>query len=363
MQAADDWQQAAQLLFDNLTRLGLDGRGETTRVLLAAFPAEAVARSAELAAVAAGVELERGSLDEAEPHLAAAERHATAVPEARRRHFDLQLSAERLTLARRHGDLDAVLEGMRSLEAASEALTPSEVAFGNDIRAATLMDLGVAELWSFRVDDARRHLEESAALARRIGRPWVETACLGHLAVEAAERSMVLAREESERAIALAEAHGLGGNPIVAMALGAFGGALASMGRFEEAEPWLDRAEALRPDAEPATGVVVQHRTGMLRAGQGRLQEALAAFRAAERMLLPSQPFLVAQVRGALLLTQVRLGETATVRDALEQERDSGELRTVEAAVLLAEGRPQQAVDPVGSGRGRHGRTSARRRL
>ena len=132
------------------------------------------------------------------------------------------------------------------------------------------------------------------------------------------------------------------------MALAAFGGALASMGRFEEAEPWLDRAEALRPDAEPATGVVVQHRTGMLRAGQGRLQEALAAFRAAERMLLPSQPFLVAQVRGALLLTQVRLGETATVRDALEQERDSGELRAVAAAVHLAAGNPQQAVDLLG---------------
>ena len=38
-----------------------------------------------------------------------------------------------------------------------------------------------------RVGDARRHLEEGIALARRIDRPWVEIACRGHLAIEAAE--------------------------------------------------------------------------------------------------------------------------------------------------------------------------------
>jgi LuxR family transcriptional regulator, maltose regulon positive regulatory protein len=340
-QAAGEWTQAGRLLFDSLTSLALDGRGATTRALLAAFPADALA-DAELAAVAAGVELERGSLEEAARHLAVTDRHAATVPAERRRRFDLQVGVERLTFARRRGDLTALIAEMQALEAAAQAETAGERTFGNDIRAAALMDLGVAELWSARVDDARRHLEEGLALARRIGRPWVEVACLGHLAVEAAERSVALAREVSERAIAAAETNGLGSNPIVAMALAAFGGALAWAGRFDEAEPWLDRAEALRPEAEPATGVVAQHRRGMLRAGQGRLEEALAAFREAEAMLVEGQPFLEIQVRGALVQTLVQLGDAAAARQALTV---AGELRVAAAAVHLAEGSPQQAAD------------------
>ena len=47
------------------------------------------------------------------------------------------------------------------------------------------MNLGIAELWSLHLDDARRDLEEALALARGIGRPYLEIGCLGHLAVEA----------------------------------------------------------------------------------------------------------------------------------------------------------------------------------
>jgi LuxR family transcriptional regulator, maltose regulon positive regulatory protein len=348
-QAAGEWRQAASLLFDNLARFAFDGRGATTRALVAAFPAQAPAGDAELAVVFAGVELETGSLEDAAPHLAVADRLALTVPDERRGHFGVQFGSARLTFARRRGDFAAVLDEMRSLEAAFEALSAGEVAFGNDVRAAALMDLGVAELWLSRVDDARRHLEEGIALARRIGRPWADIACLGHLAVEAGERSVALAREESERAIAIAETHGLANNPVVAMALAAFGGALAWTGRFEEAERSLDRAQALRAEAEPATEVVLQHRRGMLRAGQGRLDEALAAFRAADSIVLDSQPFLVTQVRGALVQTLIRLGETAAAREALDAATERDELRTAAAAVHLAEGSPQQAVDALAS--------------
>ena len=48
------------------------------------------------------------------------------------------------------------------------------------------MNLGIAELWSLRLDDARRHLEEALALARRIRRPYLEIGCLGHLALAGA---------------------------------------------------------------------------------------------------------------------------------------------------------------------------------
>jgi LuxR family transcriptional regulator, maltose regulon positive regulatory protein len=344
-QAAGEWEEAGHLLFDNLAGLAFDGRGATTRALLAAFPAEVAAGDAELAAVFAGVELETGSLEAAAPHLTVVDRLAPTVSDVRRGHFDVQSGVLRLTAARRHGDLAAVLDEMRSLEAAFAALSAGEIAFGNDVRAAALMDLGVAELWSCRVGDARRHLEEGIALARRIGRPWVEIACRGHLAVEAAERSVALAREESEQAIALAETRGLADNQVVAMAHAAFGGALAWTGRFEEAERSLDRAHALRAEAEPATEVVLQHRRGMLRAGQGRLGEALAAFRAADSLTLASQPFLVAQVRGALLQTLTRMGETAAAREVLDAATEREQLRAASAAVHLAEGSAREAAD------------------
>jgi LuxR family maltose regulon positive regulatory protein len=66
-------------------------------------------------------------------------------------------------------------------------------------------------------------------------------------------------------------------------------------------------------------------------------------------MLLPTQPFLVAQVRAALAQTQVRLGETAAARATLaeagRQERDRDVLRAAAAAVHLAQGSPAQAVE------------------
>ena len=78
-QAAGEWGEAAHLLFDNLAGLAFDGRGATTRALLAAFPADVAAGDAELAAVFAGVELETGSLEAAAPHLAVVERLAPTV--------------------------------------------------------------------------------------------------------------------------------------------------------------------------------------------------------------------------------------------------------------------------------------------
>jgi hypothetical protein len=39
------------------------------------------------------------------------------------------------------------------------------VVLSNDARAVALMNLGIVELWSFRLDDAERHLEQGLALA------------------------------------------------------------------------------------------------------------------------------------------------------------------------------------------------------
>ena len=85
----------------------------------------------------------------------------------------------------------------------------------NDIRALALMSLGVTELWALELEDARRHLEEALTLARRIGRAYLEIGCLAHLGIAAplSGQSASEALGYTEQAVAVAEAHGLDGDP------------------------------------------------------------------------------------------------------------------------------------------------------
>src|SRR5262249_34874163 len=62
-QAAQDWGLAARLLAGHWPGLYLDGRDAVIHELLAGFPAQQLVADAELAAVAAGDELARGSLE------------------------------------------------------------------------------------------------------------------------------------------------------------------------------------------------------------------------------------------------------------------------------------------------------------
>jgi hypothetical protein len=47
------------------------------------------------------------------------------------------------------------------------------------------MNLGIAELWSLRIDGSRRHLEEVLTSARRAEGPYLEVGCLAHLGIAA----------------------------------------------------------------------------------------------------------------------------------------------------------------------------------
>src|SRR5262249_25673024 len=79
--AAPDRGPAGRVLADHWPALYLDGQAAVIHELLGRFPAEASAADAELAAVAAGDELARGSLEAAEWHLAQAERGSELVTE------------------------------------------------------------------------------------------------------------------------------------------------------------------------------------------------------------------------------------------------------------------------------------------
>jgi len=213
------------------------------------------------------------------------------------------------------------------------------------------MNLGIVEAWSLGLEDAERHLQEGADLAREIGRPYLEVSCLAQLGFASKIRPFATARRRCQEAIALAERHGWGTEPIVAPALVTLAGVLVWTGDFDGGERWVQRTElALQADTGPDIRLLLHLTTGILRACRGRHREALEEFSAAERLRsqLEGSHALASQVTGWLLTTQARLGMTGEARAclaALDDERaGSGEIRNACAVICLAEGDPAAAL-------------------
>ena len=179
-QAAGDWPDAARLLADHSFSLTLDGQAQTIQVLLRAFPPGAGV-DPELALVRAGGDLVQGHLDGAAAHLAVAEAYAETAPPDRQRRLRMALASMKLSLARRRGNLADVLEQVKFLNSPLTGLSDEDIALGSDLRAVALMNLGTVEAWSLALPETERHLQEGAALAREIGRPYLEVGCLSEL--------------------------------------------------------------------------------------------------------------------------------------------------------------------------------------
>ncbi|HEY2693213.1 MAG TPA: LuxR C-terminal-related transcriptional regulator [Streptosporangiaceae bacterium] len=356
-QAAEDWGLAARLLSDHWVGLGLGGLGATAYELLARFPAHVIAADAELAARMAGVELFHGSLAEAERYLTMATQGLASVPADRRERSQVVLAVVRMRFARQRGDLPAVAEQAQRLLAPAGAAGPTRPmwgagqAGGEDLRALALIDLGIAEVWTARFDEADRHLEQGIALTHRIGRPFLEVIGLAHWAQLLSWRSFPLGAERSRQAIELAGRHGWADEPVVGVAYLALGVAMVTQGRLEEAEQALGQAErTLRTEVEPAAGMRLHYGRGMLEFVSGRPDAALGAFRTAERLAerLVTEHTLARRLRSHVLQTLVRLGETQRAEQDLAEmgrpERDSGEMRNAIAALRLAQDDPKAAT-------------------
>jgi LuxR family maltose regulon positive regulatory protein len=349
-QAAANWGLAARLLSDYWVALDLDGQAATAHELLARFPAGTVAADAELTVLVAADELTAGSLAEAGRQLTLAAQRSGSVAADRRGRFRVMSTVVRLYLARQRGDLPAVTEEADQLLAAVDDPDAAQLRLGDDLCALALVGLGIAEVYTFRADDASRHLEQGIALARRIGRPYLELVGLAHGSELAAHRGLTLAEQRSREAIEFARQHGWGEEPITGVAYVVLGSTLVGQGRLEEAEPWLARAgRTLRAELEPAAGLVLHHARGILELARGRDADAMAAFRAAEKLggLLVTAHPRTTPMRAHLLYTLVRLGETRRAEQALagvEEESDGGEMRNALAALRLAQGRPQAAA-------------------
>ena len=353
-QAAGDWSDAARLLADHSFGLTLDGQAQTIESLLRAFPPGAVTEGPDIPLARATSEVARGRLDEAAAHLTVAEAAIAATPADRRHRLDVATAALRLSLARKRGHLAEVVEQVRFLASPITGQSDEDIALDSDLRAVALMNLGTVEAWSLGNQDSQRHLQEGADLARKIGRPYLEVACLAELAFASKIEPFATTRRRCREAIALAEQHGWGAEPVIAPALVNLAGALIWAGEFDEADRWLRRAaRALETDTGPLIRLLLHLGTGMLLSGRRRQREALAEYSAAEHLQaqLEGSHALMRQLTSWRLATQARLGQLSEAQAslaALDAElAGSAEIGNARAAIGLAEGSPAAAVAAV----------------
>jgi len=364
-QAAQDWALAARLLADNWPGLYLGGQAATVHALLAGFPAEATAADAELATVVAADELAQGSLEEAERFLGLAARRfegPASVPAGRRGQAHLLLGVVRLLLARQRGNLPAVAEEARRLQALTEAPDAVPAGLSEELRALALVNLGITEYWGRRFAEAEPHLDQGITLARKIGRPYLEFLGLAHRTSIASVRSSpyALAEGRARQTIELARRHGWTDEPAVGIAYITLAAGGIWRRQLEEAADWVRRAErTLRAEADPITAIAIRSGRALLELARGHDREVLATFQAAERLsrLLEAPDWPLMRTRALRLHALVRLGETGRAEQDIaeigEPGQNSGEIRMALAALRIAQDDPHAAtvaLAPVLSG-------------
>jgi LuxR family transcriptional regulator, maltose regulon positive regulatory protein len=350
-QAAGDWSAAARMLADHSFSLTLDGQAQTIQTLLSAFPPGAVIEGPDLSLARATTDLAQGRLDEAAAHLTVAETAMTSMPPQRKHRLDVAIAALELSLARQRGHLAGVIDQVGFLDSPISGDSDKDIALDSDLRAVALMNLGIAEAWALANTDSERHLQEGADLARKIGRPYLEVACLAQLAFASKIETFATTRRRCEEAIALADHYGWGAEPIIAPALVNLAGVLVWTGEFDAADRWLQRAgRALETDKAPGIRLLLHFGTGMLLSGRRGQPEALAEYTAAEHLQdeLDGPHALARQLAGQRLSTQARLGRVSEARSslaALDAElAGSAEIGNARAAICLADGNPGGAL-------------------
>jgi LuxR family transcriptional regulator, maltose regulon positive regulatory protein len=259
----------------------------------------------------------------------------------------------KLRLATRRGDLAGVTEQASFLASPVTGQSDEEIALGNILRSAALMNLGTIQA-SAGLADAERHLLDGAILARKIGRPYLEVRCLAQLGAASRLRSFATTRRRCEEAIALAERHGWGTEGLIAPALVTLADTLVWTGEFDEAQRWLQRAAlAMQADTGPDIRLLLHQATGILMAARGRHHEALEEFTAAAYLQsrLASPHVTASQVTGWMLATRARLGMTGEASAGLaalsDEQAAAGETGNARAALRLAEGDPAGSLDAV----------------
>lgn len=247
-----------------------------------------------------------------------------------------------------------MLEQVEFLASPITAQSDEDIALDADLRAVALMNLGIAEAWTLGNEDSERHLQEGADLARKTGRPYLEVACLAELAFASKIEPFETTRRRCREAIALAEEHGWGAEPVISPALVNLAGVLIWTGAFDEGEYWLGRAaSAVETDTGPVIRLLLHYGTGLLLVGRSRLREALAEYSAAEDLQaqLEGSHTLASQLTSRRLSTLARLGQLSEADAALAaldpELSGTAEIDNARAAVSLAAGDPATALAAV----------------
>ena len=350
LQAAGDWDEAARMLTDHALSLTLDGQAGTVAALLRSFPARNGEDSPDLSLVRAIAHQYQLRLDQTDAQLREVRAYEAIAPPARRQRLQMAIASVDLLSARLRGDFDSIVEQAGALLRPGDGQTSADVALSNDLKAVALLNLGVTEAWSLRLADSERHLEEGAALACRIGRPYLEVACLAHLGFASTSRSFAMARQHCEEAITVAARYGWDTEAVTAPAQAVLANALIWTGQFDLAEHWLDRARrATQAGGEPGIRLLVCLTAAILQAARGHCHRALEEFAAARQMqaLMVGEHGLTTRVNAWTIATQARLGMAGQARAALAaldgQQASTGEIRNAAAVILLAQQDPAAA--------------------
>ena len=220
----------------------------------------------------------QGRLDEAAAHLAVAETYAETAPPDRQRRLQVAVASLKLSLARRRGHLAGVIEQARFLASPVTGQSDEDIALGSDLRAVALMNLGTVEAWSLGLRARRRTPPPGGRRPGPGDRPPLPGSRLPGAARVRVEdpHSFATTQRRCREAIALAERHGWGAEPVIAPALIMLAANLVWTGEFDEGERWLQRTgQALQTDTGPGITLLLRQPAGMLHAGRGRhFQEA-----------------------------------------------------------------------------------------
>ncbi len=336
-QQAEDWELAGQLLANGHLNMMLDGQHALIHELLSEFPQAVRDADLSLTLVAVFDELEQGSLDAAAALLAVIDARIDTMPEERRATFDVARAVAGLVLARRRGDFTNVVAQVCVLSQPPATPTHAVAVMSDELRVLALLNLGIAEIWSFQVEQAGGHLEAAAAVAKRINRPYLELQCLTYLGVSSQLESLARARERNSEALELAEEHGWSTSPVLAPALTSLGMQLIWSGEYKAAAERLEQAAGLlRADGEPAPALVWHFARGNLYAAHGDWPAALREYRTAERMqsLFVGTGALTPQVTGFRIVAQIKLGRLDQAEAAFE-EIDTEDNPAAESLVAL----------------------------
>jgi LuxR family transcriptional regulator, maltose regulon positive regulatory protein len=329
---AGDWADGVALLVRSGLGLALRGEVSAIRRLAERLPPEIVRDTPEVGVLLAFDRFERLDHRAAERYLELVRRQQSVMPEGRRERLTVLVGLLELTAARRSGRLERVLEVAQELLALQVTAGAPIIGVAEDeaVRSAALLDLGAAELWLGRLEDAERHLRDGATGAERTGLGLLRLEGLGHLAhvqlargrLHAADRTARMAADLAERQ-GWAERYHAGGAHLALASVSLEWNDLDAASRHME--PAL-RTTAATPWRPAMLGTAIVH--ARLCQARGDPAAAHAVLDTARQELAGWSPPPPAWLRDWATITEAELdtvsGDGASARTLLERLGEDG---------------------------------------